>query len=47
MTESKQLQIIMAPKMHGSINDAAKAKARATVEAKKKVAEEEKKLSVL
>ena len=47
MTESKQLQTIMAPKMHGSINDAAKDKACAAAEAKKKVAEEDKTLSSL
>ena len=47
LTELKQLHVIMAPKMHGSVNDAAKAKACATVEAKKKVAEEEKQLSTL
>ena len=46
-TESKKLLSNMAPKMHGSINDVAKAKAHATTEAKKKVAEEEKKLSAL
>ena len=45
--ESKQFQIDMAPKMHGSVNDAVKAKARAVAEVKKKVAEEEKKLSTL
>ena len=37
----------MAPKMHRSINDAAKAKAQAIAEVKKKATEEEKKLSVL
>ena len=37
----------MAPKMRGSINDEAKAKSCAVEEAKRKVAEEEKKLSVL
>lgn len=46
-TESKQLQTIMAPKMHGSINDAAKAKAHAVAKAKKKATEEEKKLLAL
>ena len=45
--ESKQFQTDMAPKMRGSVNDAAKAKARAAAEAKKKVEEEEKKLSAL
>ena len=37
----------MAPKMCGSINDEAKAKARAIAEPKKKAVEEEKKLSTL
>jgi len=37
----------MAPKMHESINDTAKAEACAVAEAKRKVAEEEKKLSAL
>ena len=37
----------MAPKMHNSINETAKAKARTVAEAKKKGAEEEKKLLVL
>ena len=37
----------MAPKMRGSLNDVAKAKACAVVEAKKKVVEEEKKMSSL
>ena len=46
-TESKQLQVVMAPKMHTSVNEAAKAKGRATTEAKKKAVEEEKKLSAL
>ena len=47
MTESKQLQTNMAPKICGSINDAAKAKACTTTEAKKKATKEEKKISVL
>ena len=46
-TESKQLQINMAPKMHRSINDATKAKFCTAAEAKKKAAEEEKKLSTV
>ena len=37
----------MVPKMRGSINDTAKAKARATIEAKEKVTKEENKLSAL
>ena len=37
----------MAPKMHGSVNNAMKAKARAAAEAKKKAVEEEKKLLAL
>ena len=45
--ESRQLQIDMAPKMRGSINDSMKAKARAATEAKKKAIAEEKKLSAL
>ena len=46
-TKWEQLQLTMAPKMRGNINDTVKAKARAMVEAKKKEATEEKKLSVL
>ena len=37
----------MAPKMRGSINDTAKAKARVAVEAKKQAVEEETKLTAL
>jgi hypothetical protein len=37
----------MAPKMRGRINDAAKVKACVATEAKKKVVEEEKKISML
>ena len=37
----------MAPKMRGSINDTTKAKAHGVAEAKRKVVEEEKKLSML
>ena len=37
----------MAPKMHGSINNATKAKAGDVVKAKTKAVEEEKKLSAL
>ena len=47
MTELKELQTIMAPKICGSINDAKKAKAHAAAEAKKKVTKEENKLSAL
>ena len=39
MTEAKQLQTDMAPKMRGSVNDVAKAKALAAVKAKKKAIE--------
>lgn len=46
-TKSTKLDSTVAPKMRGSLNDAVKAKARAVVEAKKKVAEDEKKVSSL
>ena len=44
MTKSTQSDSAMAPKMRGSINNAAKAKARAAAEAKNKADEEEKKM---
>lgn len=47
LTESNHSHSTLAPKRRGSINDAAKAKARATTKEKKKAAEEEKKMSVL
>jgi hypothetical protein len=46
-TKFKELQIDMAPKMHGSVNDATKDKSRTIAEAKRKEAKEEKKLSTL
>ena len=46
-TKYNQLDSAMAPKMRGSINNATKAKVHATKEAKKKVVEEEKKMSAL
>ena len=46
-TKSNQPDSVMAPKIRGSINDAAKAKVRATAKAKKKVVEEEKKMYAL